>query len=149
MSSRQAHMQGREFFFLNTVEEPKYAHFVSRICDRCFIWEHTLTSLLINCTVMMQECTFTIIIFVVSSQSLIRVVVFLCHLFSELEVLQSSKFNSRSYTKTTKKSEQYSHQLCLVLRQRELIEPAWPELNENREYVNFMLEHSHLKLYGQ
>ena len=62
-----------------------------RGCDRCFIWEHTLTSLFITCTMMMQECTFTIIIFVVSSQSLIRIIVFLCHLFSELEVLQSNK----------------------------------------------------------
>ena len=93
---------GQRFFFINTVEEPKYAHFVSRICDRCFIWEHTLTSLLINCTMMMQECTFTIIIFVVSFQSLIRIIVFLCHLFSELEVLQSNKCISRFYTKTTK-----------------------------------------------
>ena len=91
-----SHVVG-QIFFLNTVEEPKYAHFVSRICDRCFIWEHTLTSLLINCTMMMQECTFTIIIFVVNSQGLIRIIVFLRHLFSELEVLQSNKCISRSY----------------------------------------------------
>ena len=94
--------EGQRFFFFNTVEEPKYAHFVSRICDRCFIWEHTLTSLLTTCTMMMQKCTFTIIIFVVNSQGLIRIIVFLRHLFSELEVLQSNKCISRSYTKTTK-----------------------------------------------
>ena len=88
---------GAEIFFINTVEEPKYAHFVSRICDRCFIWDHTLTSLLINCTMMMQECTFTIIICVVNSQGLIRIIVFLRHLFSELEVLQSNKCISRFY----------------------------------------------------